>query len=92
MQSQVAIAEAEPRLAAEGGNRLERLPRLAGAAPAALLVVHAGQRVKDGVEIRGDVESEYVDVVSHVADDRDGSRADQLNESAYEPRAADAAR
>jgi hypothetical protein len=52
MEPEVAVAEAEPVLAAELGDRRERVPRLGGAAPAALFVGAAGEGVEHAVEIR----------------------------------------
>src|SRR5215210_2083053 len=48
-------AEAEPVLPAERGDRLQRVPGLARASPAAFLVVEAGERVEQRVEVRADV-------------------------------------
>src|SRR5215210_5360326 len=42
MEAEVEVAEAEPVLAAERGDRLQRVPGLACASPAAFLVVEAG--------------------------------------------------
>ena len=54
VEPEIAVAEPEPVLAAERGDRPERLPRLACAAPAALLVVQPGERVEDAVEVGRD--------------------------------------
>ena len=54
---EVAVAEAEPGLAAEALERLHDLPGLAGEAPAALVVVQPGQRVGHGVEVGADVQA-----------------------------------
>ena len=53
---------------------LERVPRLAGAPPAALLVGEPGERVEHGVEIGRDVQAEHLDVVADVADHRQVGR------------------
>src|SRR5205823_4898921 len=71
MKAEVEIAEAKPRLAAEARDRSERVPRLAGATPAALLVAEIGQRVEDAVEVGRHVQTEHIQVVADVADDRD---------------------
>ena len=55
VEAEVAVAEPEPVLAAERRDRAERLPGLARPAPAALLVVQAGERVEDAVEVGRDV-------------------------------------
>src|SRR5437016_4337864 len=90
MQTEISVAEAEPRLAAERRHGLEGLPGLARTAPAALLVVQPGKRVEDGVEIGGHVHPEDVDVVADIAHDRHVCRPGDLDDAAHEPRAADA--
>ena len=71
---------------------LERVPGLVGAAPAALLVGHARERVEDAVEVGRDVQAEHLDVVADVADHRHVGRVDDRDDAAQEARAADAAR
>ena len=68
VEPEVAVAEPEPVLAAERGHGRERLPGLARAAPASFLVVQAGERVEDAVEVGRDGEAEHVEVVAHVPD------------------------
>ncbi len=51
MQPEIAIAEPEPGVAAHGANGFERVPRLAGPAPAAFVVGEAGERIEDAVEV-----------------------------------------
>src|SRR5205814_5566631 len=58
MEPDVAVAETEPRVAAEASRLLERVPRLVRAAPAALLVAEAGEPVENAVEVRRDVPAE----------------------------------
>ena len=91
VQAEVSVAELEPRLAAEPGHDLHRLPRLVRAAPAALLVRDAGERVEDAVEVGRDVKAEHLDVVADVADHGHRRRLHDLDETAQEARAADAA-
>ena len=74
------------------GDRLERVPGLVGAAPAALLVGEPGERVEDAVEVGRDVQAEHLDVVRHVAYDGNVAWIDDTEQAAQEPRAADAAR
>ena len=92
MQADVAVAEPEPRLAAELRDGVERLPRLARAAPAALLVGEAGERVEDAVQIGRDPKAQHLDVVRDVAYDGNVAWIDYTDEAAQEPRATDAAR
>ena len=51
VQPEVAVAEPEPRLAAELADGLERVPGLVGAAPALRLVEPPGEGVEDRVEV-----------------------------------------
>src|SRR5262249_28077814 len=88
----VAVAEPEPRLPAEVGNRAERVPALVGPAPAPLLVGETGERVEHAVEIGRDVKAEHLDVVPYVAYDADVVRFDYREDAAEEPRTPDAAR
>ena len=92
VQPEVEVAELEPVLAAELADGLERVPGLVRAPPAALLVVQPGERVEDRVEIGRDVQPEHLDVVADVADHRDVTRLDDLDEPLDEPCAAHAAR
>src|SRR5690242_9607550 len=52
MQAEVAVAEPEPRVAAELLDARECIPRLVRATPAALLVRDSCERVEHAVEIR----------------------------------------
>ena len=90
VEAEVAVAEPEPVLAAEGRHGCERLPRLAGPAPAALLVVEACEGVEDAVEVGRDRHPEHLEVVADVADDRQICAPGRIDQAACEPRAADA--
>ena len=92
MEAEVEVAEHEPALAAPGARRLERLPGLAGAPPAALGVVEPGEAVEHRVEVGRDVEAEHLEVVADVADHRQLARREHVVEAGRELRAADAAR
>src|SRR5262249_59438308 len=92
VEADVAVAELEPRLAAELRHRVERLPRLAGSAPPALLVREAGERVEDAVQIGRDSKPQHLDVVRYVAYDGNVAWIDDTENAAQEPRPADAAR
>ena len=67
-----SMNQPSPPHAARG---FERLPRLAGAPPAALRVVEAGEGVEHGVEVGRDVQPEHLEVVADVADHRQLTRA-----------------
>ncbi len=91
VEAEIAVAEPEPVLAAERRDRAERLPGLAGPAPASLLVVQAGEGVEDAVEIGRDRHPEHLEVVADVADDGEIRAARHVDEAAGEARSADAA-
>jgi hypothetical protein len=78
---QVAIAEPEPALAPEAGQFLHDRPALSHDAPAGLPIVHAGQRVRDGVQVGTDMETVQDRVVTHVDDRGQGGRGDDLDEA-----------
>ena len=93
MEPDVTVAELEPGLVvAELLRGVERVPRLAAPAPAALLVVDVGERVEQAVEIGRDVQPEHLGVVADVADHRHLAAADEVDEAAHEARAADSTR
>ena len=91
LQAEVAVAEPEPRLAAEDFDGCQRVPRLVGPPPAALLVGQVGQRIDDAVEVRRHGEAEHVEVVADVDDRSDAGRIHRIDEPAQEARSADAA-
>src|ERR687897_1461534 len=91
MHPEIPVAELEPRFASKIGDRLERVPGLAGSPPTSFLVVQAGERVQDRVEVGRDVEAENLEVVADVPDHRHTRGSHGIDEAAHEPRATDAA-
>ncbi len=91
MEAEVEVAEPEPVLPAPAAHRFERLPGLAGPAPAALRVVETGEGVEDRVEVGGDVQAEHLEVVADVADDGQLPGREHVVEAGRELGAADAA-
>ena len=73
MEGQVLVAQPEPRLPAQALHLGQHVPGFAGAAPARLGVVDAGQPVEHGVDVRADGEAPVLEVVARVDDD--GQRA-----------------
>ena len=69
MEGEVLVAEAEPVLAAEAFHFGEDGPGFAGAAPAGVGVVDAGEAVEDGVDVGADGEAPVFEVVAGVDDD-----------------------
>jgi hypothetical protein len=92
VQADVAVAEDEPVGSAEPADDAERLARVAPHAPALLGVHDAGEGVQARVEVGRDVQAEQLDVVPHVAHDRDAVGADDIDQPEREARSADAAR
>ncbi len=92
MHTEVAVAELEPRLAAEPPHLVERVPRLVLAAPPSLLVREPGEGVEDAVQVRRDVEAPDLEIVADVPDHRHVGRVDDLNQPAEEAGAADSSR
>src|SRR5205085_2240263 len=91
VDAEIAVAEAEPALAAELGDRLERAPRLAGASPTPLVVAEAREPVDDAVEVGADVQAEDLDVVRDVPYDGDVVWFDYNGHAPKEPGSPDAA-
>ena len=91
MGGQVPITEPEPALAAEAGQLLHDRPGLSDHAPAGLPIVHAGQRVGDGVEVGADVEAVENRVVTHVDDGRDGARGNDTDQAGQHAGGSDTA-
>src|SRR5947207_3101310 len=77
---------AEPAERAEAGEGVAR------DTPAPHRVAPPGERVEDGVEVRGDVETEELLVVARVADDGEAARLDEAGEAPQEASPADATR
>jgi len=88
---QVAVAEAEPGLAAQQAQGLQAVEGVAPVAPAAGLVDQAGQGVGDDVQVRADVEAEELVVIAGIDDDRHLLRLHDPQEALQEAGAADAA-
>ena len=92
MNRQVAIAEAEPVLAAERRERLHERPGLVLPAPSELRVVEAGQRVHQRVGVRRDMQAEMLEIVADIGDDEQIVRRQDPAQAQRELGAADAAR
>ena len=92
MEAEVEVAEPEPVLAAPPARRRERVPALAGAAPAALVVDEACERVEQRVEVGRDVQPEDLEVVADVADDGQLTGREDVRETSREAGAAASAR
>src|ERR1700677_2729200 len=84
MGRKVTVAEIEPGLAVVASQGFERVEALALEAPAVGLVDDAAQRIGDGIDIRRDVESKELLVVTGVHDYREAARIDPEDEAAQE--------
>ena len=91
VRGQVAIAETKPVLAADPGQLVHHRPALAGHAPSGLPVVHAGQGVRDRVEVGADVQAVQDHVVADVDDGGDVGRGHDAHEPREHPGGPDAA-
>ena len=69
MNREVAIAEAEPILAAERRERLHERPGLVSPTPSELRVVEAGKRVHQCVGVRRDMQAEMLEIIADIGDD-----------------------
>ena len=74
VQRQVAVAEAEPGLAAQGLEHRHEGPGLVGPAPSGLGVVAARQRIEHGVEVGRDMQAQMLEVVAGVDHDAEPPR------------------
>ncbi len=92
MESEIAVAEHEPPLAAPRARRFERLPRLTGAAPAPLGVIEAGDCVQHRVEVGRDVQAEHLEIVADVPDHGELAGREHVVKTGRKLRATDAAR
>src|SRR5205814_6196880 len=80
MEPEIAVAELEPGLAAEPLDRVEGVPGLLRAAPSALLVSQAGERVEQRVQVRRDVEAVHLEVVADIGDHGQVTRRHDLTQ------------
>ena len=91
MESQVAVAELEPGLAAQQPDRFARVPGLTRTPPAALVVTEPAEGVEQRVEVGRDVEAVHLEVVADVGDHGHVAGLDDLRQRLHEAGAADAA-
>ena len=71
MNREVAVAKAEPILAAERGQRFHERPRLVLPPPSQLRVVEAGKRVHQRVGVRRDMQPEMLEIVADIGHDEE---------------------
>ena len=69
MNRQVAIAKAEPILAAERRERFHERPGLVPPTPSQLRVVEASKRVHQRVGVRRDMQAEMLEIIADIGDD-----------------------
>ena len=74
MHGQVAIANAEPLLATDRAEGFERGKGVVAPTPAHGRILHAGQVVENGVQIRADGEAPVLEVVARVHKHRERTR------------------
>ena len=79
VDGEVAVAEAEPGVAAELAQRIHEAPGLVAAAPAEDRVLQIGKRVGHGVDVGRDREPQVLEVIGGVDDrgDAGGARGER---------------
>ena len=90
MNREVAIAEAEPILAAERRERFHERPGLVLPAPSELRVVEASKRVHQRVGVRRDMQAEMLEIIADIGDDKQIVRRHDPAEAQRELGAPDA--
>ncbi len=91
MQSDIAIAEAEPGLAAERLHRFHERPGFVVPAPAKFAIGQPGQRIGDGIDIGRNRQAEMLEIVAGVDDDQQVLGRHDARQAQSELGAADAA-
>ena len=91
VRREVAVAQAEPRRAAEPAELVHDAPGLAGQSPPGHLVVERGERVGDRVEVRADRQAVQDEVVADVDHRGEVALGDDESQGAQQARGADAA-
>src|SRR2546426_8125900 len=81
VRSKVTIAKIEPRLTSERAQPLESGKSIAPEPPTGLGIHHAGKRVRDDIEIRGDAQAMKNNVVAGVDDDGEFARCSRPRQS-----------
>ena len=89
--AKIAVAEAEPGLAAQRTDRLHERPGLVAPAPAGRRIVEAGQRIDQRVDIGRDGQAEMLEIVAGVGDDQQIVRRQHAAQAQRQLGAADAA-
>ena len=92
MKRQVAIAKAEPILAAERGQRFHERPGFVCRPQPSFALSRPGERVHQRVGIRRDMQAEMLEIVADIGDDKKIVRLDDPAQTKRELGAADAAR
>ena len=81
MQGQIAVAQAEPRLAAELRQRLHEMPALIGAPPTRGGICGVRQRIYKCVYVGRDVQAKVLEIVAGVDDEGEIVRRQQFGEA-----------
>ena len=90
MNREVAIAKAEPILAAERRERFHERPGLVLPTPSQLRVVEAGERVHQRVGVRRDMQAEMLEIIADIGHDKQIVRRHDPAEAQRELGAPDA--
>ena len=92
MGGEILVAELEPEIATVAADRVERVPGVAGDAPAGGRIGDPGQRVEDRVEVGADPQPEELEIVGGVDDHGQVAGRQFPGQALGELGAADAAR
>src|SRR5579871_664044 len=91
MNRKIAVAKAEPVLAAERGKGLHERPGFVLPAPTEFCIVEAGKRVHERVGVRRDMQAEMLEIIANIGDDDEIFGLDDPAQAQRELGAADAA-
>src|SRR3984885_5733136 len=91
MNRKVAIAKAEPVLAAERRKRFHERPCFVLPAPTKLRIIEAGERVHQRVGVRRDMQTKMLKIIADIGDDEQILRLDDPAQAQRELGATDAA-
>ena len=91
MNGEIGIAQTKPGFSAQPGQSRHERPGLVAPSPSGCGIIETGERVKQSVDVRRDVQAKMLEIVSGVGDNRQFSRRDDVAQAKRELGAADTA-